>query len=121
MPQAPPCIFHPTLHHEKKGGRDSAWDKKNGYFISPSAGITLAAALPLSNDGVDPVTELADTSVDGRRVDVAVGGSPGDNANQGPAIPSLVYQRSTRVTLRRKFLFSSPGTCSKLVPATPAT
>lgn len=124
MRQALSLLFHPTLHHEKKGARDSAWHKQKlilYYFINPSEGIRLAAALPLSNNGIDPVTELADTSVHGRRVDVAVGGSPGDNANQGPAIPSLVHQRSTRVTLWRRFLLSAPGTCSRLVPATPAT
>lgn len=74
---------------------------KCSHFINPSEGMTVAAPLSLSNNGIDPVTEQADTSVHGRRVDVAVGGSPGDNANQGPAICSLVHQRSTRVTLQR--------------------
>lgn len=91
---------------------------KCSCFINSSEGITLAAPLTLSNDGVDPVTELADTSVHGRRVDVAVGGSPGDDANQRPAVPTLVYQRSAGITLQRRFLLSAPGTCSKLVPAT---
>lgn len=88
----------------------------------PSEGIPPALTLSLSNNVVDPVSELAYTGVDGRHVDIAVAVSPGDDADQGPDVPLLVYQRSARVTLRRRhLLLSSPGTCSKLVPATPAT
>lgn len=88
---------------------------------APSEGIPPALALSLSNNIVDPVSELAYAGVDGRHADIAVAVSPGDNADQGPDVPVLVYQRSTRVTLRRRrLLLSGPGMCSKLVPATPA-
>lgn len=89
---------------------------------APGEGILPALALSLSNNVVDPVSELAYAGVHGRRADVAVAVSPGDDADQGPDIPVLVYQRSARVTLRRRhLLLSGPSTCSKLVPATPAT
>lgn len=121
MSQASPRAFHPLCIMRRKEPEAVLGTSKCWYFINPSEGITLAESLTLSDDGVDPVAELADTSVHGRSVDVAVGGSPGDNANQGPAIRGLVDQRSTGVTLQRRLLLSAPGTCSKLVPATAAT
>lgn len=67
----------------------------------PGKGIPAAPALPLSDGGVDPVSELAYAGVDGRRVDVAVAVSPGDDADQGPDVPVLVYKWAPGVTLRR--------------------
>lgn len=51
-------------------------------------------------DLVDPGAELANPSVHGRLVHVAVAGAPGDNANKHPRVPFLADKRPSRVSLR---------------------
>lgn len=54
----------------------------------------------VSCDLVDPCAELANPSVHGRCMHVAVGGAPGDDANKYPHILLLADKRASGITLR---------------------
>lgn len=51
-------------------------------------------------DLVDPGAVLAHPSVHGWCVHIAVGGAPGDNANEHPRVPFQADKGASRVTLR---------------------
>ena len=80
---------------DKNTQEDRAWRL---YWIEMGRGPVVVSVV--GYDLVDPGAELANPSVYGRLLHVAVAGAPGDNANKHPRVPFLADKRPSRVSLR---------------------
>lgn len=80
---------------DKNTQEDRAWGL---YWIEMGRRPVVSSVV--GYDLVDPVAELANPSVYGGLLHIAVAGAPGDNANKYPCVPFLANKRSSRVSLR---------------------
>lgn len=68
--------------------------------MSAVAAVVFVGTLIVSHDLVNPIAKVGHPGVHSRGIHVAVGGAPGDNANEVPCATVLAHQRTTRIPLK---------------------